>query len=146
LRANRPRSAFLNRASAPLVVISREDRAVQRRRRGRSTSPPAAVLALSLAAQEVAQDLVNTWEAFGRFCRTRVGVTPETMLRAWGFPVAGDFEETLKRYARLKPDPEKVKEYTRYICVSWDERFGRRRHEGDDDGGETPESEGCDGE
>jgi hypothetical protein len=102
------------------------------------------VLALSLAAQDVAQDLVNTWEALGRFCRTRVGVSPETILAAWGFPVAGEFEQTLKRYAHLKPQPEKVKEYTHYICVNWDRLYGRRRHESDD-GGETPEMEGCDG-
>ena len=81
------------------------------------------------------------WEAFGRFCRTRVGVSPETMLRACGFPVAGDFEETLKRYGKVKPDPQKVRQYTRYISVNWDERFGRRRandpdEEDDEDGGD----------
>jgi hypothetical protein len=94
------------------------------------------VLALTLAARDVAQDLVDTWEAFGRFCRTRVGVSPETMLRAWGFPVAGDLSEMLERYAHLKPDPQKVDEYTHYICKHWDERFGRRPHAADDNGSE----------
>jgi hypothetical protein len=104
------------------------------------------VLALTLAAQETAQEMVNTWEALGRFCRTRVGVAPETMLAAWGFPVAGDFEETLKRYAHLKPQPEKVKEYTHFICVNWDRLYGRRRHDGGDADDDLSEKEGCDGE
>jgi hypothetical protein len=80
-------------------------------------------LSLMLAARDTAQDMVNTWEAFGAFCRTRVGVTAETMLAAWGFPVAGDFEETLKRYAHLKPQAEKVRDYTRSICINWDRMF-----------------------
>jgi hypothetical protein len=102
-------------------------------------------LAITLTAQGIAQDLVNTWEALGRFCRTRVGVSPETMLRAWGFPVAGDFEEMLKRYRKLKPDPEKVQQYTKYISENWDERFGRRLREDDEDG--DPESaDGGDGD
>jgi hypothetical protein len=42
---------------------------------------------------------------------------------------------------RLKPEPEKVKEYTHYICVNWDRLYGRRRHEGDDGGDEAPEME-----
>src|SRR5690349_21783090 len=41
------------------------------------------LLAITLAEKDIAQDLVETWAAFSRFCRTRVGVTPETMLRAW---------------------------------------------------------------
>ena len=83
----------------------------------------------------------------GRFYRSRVGVTPETILRAWGFPVAGDFEETLKRYQKLKPDPEKVKQYARYISVNWDERFGRRRDDnGDGDTEDEPSEEGGDGD
>ena len=101
------------------------------------------ILAVTLAAKDIAQDLVNTWEALGRFCRTRVGVTPETMLRAWQFPMAGDFEETLKRYSQLKPDPQKAKEYTTYICKQWDERFGRRRRSDDEN---VEEEDGGDGD
>ena len=84
-------------------------------------------LSLMLAARDTAQDLVNTWAAFGAFCRTRVGVSPEVMLRAWQFPVAGDFEEALGRYAHLKPDPQKVKQYTRHICLNWDRWFNPGR-------------------
>jgi len=93
------------------------------------------MLSLMLAARDTAQDLVNTWEAFGAFCRTRLGVTPEVMLRAWRFPVAGEFEETLKRYAHLKPDPQNVKQYTRWICVNWDRWFnpGKGFDQGSDD-------------
>jgi hypothetical protein len=81
-------------------------------------------LALFRTAHEHAQQLANTWEAFGRFCRDRVGVTPETMLDAWGFPIAADFKGMLKRYERVKPDPAKVDEYFGLITSSWDKRFG----------------------
>jgi hypothetical protein len=106
------------------------------------------MLSLLLAARDAAQELVNTWEAFGAFCRTRVGVSPEVMLRAWQFPVAGDFEETLKRYAHLKPDPQKVKEYTRHICINWDRWFnpgkGFDTEGGIDEDGGVGEDEGVD--
>jgi hypothetical protein len=104
------------------------------------------VLALTLAAKDIAQDLVDTWEALGVFCHTRVGVTPETMLTAWQFPVAGEFEETLKRYSKLTPDPQKVKRYTGYICKHWDERFGRRRRPDDEEAGDDGGAEGGDGD
>jgi hypothetical protein len=105
------------------------------------------MLSLMLAARDTAQELVNTWAAFGAFCRTRVGVEPEVMLRAWQFPVAGDFEQTLKRYTHLKPEPAKVQVYTRWICINWDRWFnpgrgfdrggdGDSTDNGDDDGGE----------
>ena len=77
------------------------------------------------AMDDIARDLVNTWEAWGRFCRTRLGVEPETMLRAWQFPL-DEFLETLKRYSKVKPDPAKVNEYIGYICKHWDRRFRRR--------------------
>ena len=98
------------------------------------------VLLLS-AADGIAKDLVNTWAAFGAFCRTRVGVEPETMLRAWQFPLE-DFRETLKTYGKVKPDPRKVKEYSGYICKHWDRRFRRGpgseyvTYSGDEGGGD----------
>ena len=81
-------------------------------------------LAFAKAAHDIAQQLVDTWEAFGRFCRERVGVEPETLLDAWGFPVSGDFTAMLKRYENVKPDPAKVEEYFGLICSNWDKRFG----------------------
>ena len=70
-----------------------------------------------------------------------MGVSPETMLRAWQFPLE-ELQETLKRYDKTKPDPAKVKEYCGYISKHWDRRFSRKRHhpyvtyndEADDDG------------
>jgi len=42
---------------------------------------------------------------------------------------------TLKRYAHLKPDPQNVKQYTRWICVNWDRWFnpGKGFDQGSDD-------------
>ena len=76
------------------------------------------------AINDVSKDLVNVWAAFGRFCTTRLGVSPETMLRAWQFPLE-DFLETLRRYDKTKPDPKKVDEYFGYIRTQWDRRFRR---------------------
>ena len=47
------------------------------------------------------------------------------MLKAWQFPL-GEFQETLKRYEKVKPDPTKVDEYTGYISKQWDRRFRKR--------------------
>jgi hypothetical protein len=103
------------------------------------------MVALALAAKDTAQELVNTWHAFGHFCRTRVGVGPETVLQAWGFPVAGDFEQTLKRYEKLKPQKQKVKQYAGYICKYWDQCFGKGS--AGDEGDEVDEAgEGGDGD
>jgi hypothetical protein len=104
------------------------------------------------AMNDVAKDLVNVWSAFGAFCRTRLGVSPETMMRAWQFPL-DDFLETLKRYDKTKPDPAKVKEYVGYICKQWDRRFRPKRpgdefivyHEADEDDDDAPDEEGTAG-
>lgn len=45
------------------------------------------------------KDPVEVWAAFGRLCRARLGVEPETMLRALQFPCV-DFLATLKTYDR----------------------------------------------
>jgi hypothetical protein len=61
------------------------------------------------------------------------------MLKAWQFPLE-EFEDTLKRYDKTKPDPAKVAEYFGYITRQWDRRFRPKPpgHEyltdGDDDG------------
>ena len=51
---------------------------------------------------------------------------PQTMLRAWQFPLE-NFLETLKRHDKTKPDPAKVEEYLGYITKQWDERFSLGR-------------------
>jgi hypothetical protein len=35
------------------------------------------VVEILFVMEDIAKDLVNTWAAFGRFCRTRLGVSPE---------------------------------------------------------------------
>ena len=83
------------------------------------------VLAPLLAATaSVAQDLVNVWTAYGRFCRSRLGVPPEVMMRAWEMPLLADVELMLKDYAAVRPQPEKVAEYADCCCATWDRRFG----------------------
>jgi hypothetical protein len=86
------------------------------------------VAELLCVMEDVAKDLVNTWAALGRFCASRLGVTPETMMRAWQFPLE-EFQQTLKRYEKTRPDPAKVDEYFGYITKYWDERFGHKRSE-----------------
>jgi hypothetical protein len=110
------------------------------------------VVELLCVMEEIAKDLVNTWVAFGAFCRTRLGVSPETMMKAWQFPL-DDFLETLRRYDKTQPDPAKVKEYLGYICKQWDRRFRPKRpgeefityRETDDDEGADPDEEGGSG-
>jgi hypothetical protein len=79
---------------------------------------------LARAACAVATEFVTAWRAFGRFCRERLGVPPETMLEAWGFPVPEDYRATAEQYDHVKPDPADVDEYFRHVCVHWDRRFG----------------------
>lgn len=79
---------------------------------------------LLAAAPVIAQDLVNVWAAYGRFCRSRLGVGPDVMMRAWGMPLLADVELMLADYPGVRPQEEKVAEYARYCCVAWDRRFG----------------------
>lgn len=72
-----------------------------------------------------AQLLADTWEAFSRFSHTRVGVSAETLLEAWGWPAEMDFAGMVKRYPGVKPNDEKVNEYVDLICRTWDQRFGK---------------------
>jgi hypothetical protein len=50
------------------------------------------------AAATIAQDLVNVWAAFGRFCRSRLDVGPDVMMRAWEMPLLADIELMLQDY------------------------------------------------
>ena len=123
--------------------------AVQRRSEYFTTCCGVVILS---AINDVAKDLVDVWAAFGHFCRTRIGVEPETMLRAWQFPF-DDFFETLRRYEKVKPDPAKVKEYAGYISKQWDRRFKPKRYgeeyvtsddadDADDDDGDGGDTDG----
>jgi hypothetical protein len=76
------------------------------------------------AAHDLATQLVNSWAAFGRFCQERLGVSPETMLHAWGFPIADDLVAMLKRYEHIQANPTAVDAFFNQICSSWDSKFG----------------------
>jgi hypothetical protein len=78
-------------------------------------------------AEAVAQDLLDSWEAFSRFCRQRLGVTPQTLYAAWGFPpdMAQSLLDVLARYGHLKPREERALELTTALSRSWVERFGK---------------------
>jgi hypothetical protein len=84
----------------------------------------AALLPLVAAAGGVAQDLVNIWAAYGRFCRSRLGVSPEVMLRAWEVPLLAELEELLAECRGVGPQAGKVAEYADYCFHAWDRRFG----------------------
>jgi hypothetical protein len=79
--------------------------------------------AISGAAKGVAQDLVNTWEALGRFCDARLGVGAAELLTAWGFPVE-ELRTSLGAYESLEPREAKVRELLGVMRAHWDERFG----------------------
>jgi hypothetical protein len=82
---------------------------------------------LEQAAGMVAQDLLDTWEAFSRFCGQRLGVTPRTLYAAWGFPpdMVQSLLDVLARYSHLKPREEQASELTAALSKSWVERFGK---------------------
>src|SRR5678816_594088 len=65
---------------------------------------------LMLAARDTAQDLVNTWEAFGAFCRTRVGVSPKVMLgKVPSIDPSGFVERTTVRVRRTLNESKLVR-------------------------------------
>ena len=72
-------------------------------------------LVLQRTAHDVAKMLLETWEAFGRFTRTRVGLEPSEVLKAWGFPIVDDLESVLDAYGHVKLDEAKVVEYSEMI-------------------------------
>jgi hypothetical protein len=112
-------------AKAPPLRFNKGERLDAVQRRSEYFTSCSALVILG-AMNDVAKDLVDVWAAFGHFCRTRIGVEPETMLRAWQFPF-DDFLATLNRYEKTQPDPAKVKEYCGYIARQWDRRFRPRR-------------------
>jgi hypothetical protein len=84
---------------------------------------------ISQVAIAVANDLVNAWAAFDRFCRTKLGVSANVMLAAWRFPLA-EFRSTLKLYKSVVPDEEKVEELLGGMTANWDGRYGKEANDG----------------
>jgi hypothetical protein len=81
---------------------------------------------LAETAEAVAQDLLDSWEAFSRFCGQRLGVTPQTLYAAWGFPpdMAQSVVDLLGRYKHLNPREQKASELFTSLSKAWIERFG----------------------
>jgi hypothetical protein len=81
---------------------------------------------LAEMAKAVAQDLLDSWEAFSRFCGQRLGVTPQTLYAAWGFPpdMARSVVDLLGRHSHLKPREQKASELFTSLSKAWIERFG----------------------
>jgi hypothetical protein len=73
---------------------------------------------LDRAAADVARELAVVWAAYGRFCRTRAGVPPETMLAAWGLPLARDVTAMLAHYPGVEADPAAVERYFDLVRVT----------------------------
>ena len=86
---------------------------------------------LAFGARAVAQDLLDVWTAFERFCRQWLGVGAATMLNAWQMPLLADVEQMLRRYADVKPDPAKADLYYGYLCGTWDRKFGAGGEDGE---------------
>jgi hypothetical protein len=84
---------------------------------------------LEQAAGTVAQDLLDTWEAFSRFCGQRLGVTPQTLYAAWGFPpdMAQGLTDLLGKYGHLRPQEERTAEMFASLSKAWIERFGEEK-------------------
>ena len=74
-------------------------------------------------AAKSAQHLVNTYEAYSRFCRKHVGADPIVVLKAWGLPFVEELAEFLEIYAVLKPEEPVTTELEEAVSGAWIERF-----------------------
>lgn len=82
--------------------------------------------------RQLAGELAMAWAAFGRFCGTRAGVEPRTLLSAWKLlPEAEEVQALLAECPHDEPEPAKVDDYLRRMSVLWDERIGEIAGGGD---------------
>jgi hypothetical protein len=68
----------------------------------------------------IAQNLADVWEAFGAFSRSRVGVSPEALLKACRYCGVDELMQMLKRYQHMKADEKEVEELSEALCGVWD--------------------------
>jgi hypothetical protein len=74
--------------------------------------------ALSVRAQTI-------WVAFSRFCHERLGLKPETALRAC-FPLAFDLPEQLSEaVGSVRADPVLLEDYEAMLNRAWRELVGK---------------------
>lgn len=90
------------------------------------------VLAVVVRSErKLASELAIAWAAFGRFCRTRAQVEPETLLSAWKLPGADEVGPLLALCLHDEPDAAAVDDYFQRLSVLWDERIGEMAGGGD---------------
>ena len=82
---------------------------------------------LERAAEERAGELLGVWEAFGRFCQGKLGLTPERALMACGKPVMEEMELTLGLCGDVKADEAAVAEFAEALCGVWERGFRTAR-------------------
>jgi hypothetical protein len=81
---------------------------------------------LKNTAEEVARDLLEAWSAYGWFARSCVGLEPDKLMAAWGFPIgmATSIEESLAPYPHLKPRDAETTQLAEALSRAWWGRFG----------------------
>jgi hypothetical protein len=88
----------------------------------------AALNVLPQLSERLVRDLATearaVWDGFSHFCRTELGLPPETVLRAHFAPVLDRLERQREALDRAKPDPAKVEEYANVLTVGWRRRLG----------------------
>jgi hypothetical protein len=89
-----------------------------------------AVAILAGTERAAAGELALAWAAFGRFCRERAGVEPETLLSAWKLPGADEVPALLASYPHDAPAPAAVDEYFQCLATLWEARVGHLDEEG----------------
>jgi hypothetical protein len=109
---------------SPLLAYEERGRRMEAVQRRAEEFTKEGLAAFCHAVDGIAQDLVDSWAAFDRFSRERLGVSAEILLRAWGFPFLDELMETLKRHDELTPNVERVNELRNCIWTNWDRRFG----------------------
>ena len=88
----------------------------------------AALSVLPRLSERLVRDLATearaVWDGFSHFCRTELGLPPETVLRAHFAPLLDRLERQREALDRAKPDPAKVEEYANVLTLGWRRRLG----------------------
>jgi hypothetical protein len=72
---------------------------------------------------ELARGLAEIRSAFGQFCTSRLGLSPEKVLDGCGYPERERLSQTLERYGHVVPDPASSDSYREGLCRVWDRWF-----------------------
>ncbi len=74
-------------------------------------------------AEALALEACTFWEAFSRFCRTKMKLEPETVLFAHFPPILSWIEETLNSKDKLQVDENLAEEYEAALTEVWREHL-----------------------